>query len=60
MKCETTGIYINMETCTILGGKKKEKIQVIEDYIKTNKALCMDSYIRSKAIRKRMMKKILV
>lgn len=56
MKCETTGMCINMETCTILG---KKKMQVIEDYIKTNKALCMDCYISSKAIRKRMMKKIL-
>lgn len=48
-----------METFTIWGQKKER--QVTEEYIKTNKALCMVIYISSKARRKKgMMKSILV
>lgn len=51
IKRETTGMCINMETFTIWGQKKER--QVTEEYIKTNKALCMVIYISSKARRKK-------
>lgn len=42
-----------------MGPERKKERQVTEEYINTNKALCMVIYISSKAIRKKgMMKNI--